>query len=124
MSDHEEKRLHLSGASLVSLSEGKPNKTYGQGRVCAKRDCSTVLSIYNAEEWCWEHTPREFTPDPTLSRARKEVHAGTYNPLEYVRHGSYWARVKLGCPCKVCDEASARAVARARGINKKREATS
>jgi hypothetical protein len=28
------------------------------GRVCASGACSTVLSIYNTGDHCWEHTPR------------------------------------------------------------------
>ncbi|HYF10819.1 MAG TPA: hypothetical protein VEC09_00805 [Actinomycetota bacterium] len=28
------------------------------GRVCADGACSTVLSIYNTGDHCWEHTPR------------------------------------------------------------------
>ncbi len=28
------------------------------GRVCAAGACSTVLSIYNTGDHCWEHTPR------------------------------------------------------------------
>ena len=28
------------------------------GRVCGDVACSTVLSVYNTGDHCWEHTPR------------------------------------------------------------------
>ena len=28
------------------------------GRVCADGACTTVLSVYNTGDHCWEHTPR------------------------------------------------------------------
>ena len=28
------------------------------GRVCGDDSCTTVLSVYNTGEHCWEHTPR------------------------------------------------------------------
>jgi hypothetical protein len=30
--------------------------SYGDDRVCVARDCTTVLSRYNARAWCWRHS--------------------------------------------------------------------
>ena len=35
---------------------GAPKRAV-QGRTCARRDCPTVLSVYNAGNHCWQHTP-------------------------------------------------------------------
>ena len=37
------------------------------GRVCAHAGCQTVLSVYNPEDRCWEHTP----PSPYLLNVRR-----------------------------------------------------
>jgi len=42
------------------------------GRICADGACSTVLSIYNAGDHCWEHTPRT----PYLLNVRRFRPAG------------------------------------------------
>lgn len=31
------------------------NAVYDTGRVCEEQTCSTVLSMYNASGWCWQH---------------------------------------------------------------------
>lgn len=41
----------------------KPNRRYASGRVCA---CGVVLSRYNAQGTCWDHTPL----DKRLPRVR------------------------------------------------------
>ena len=38
----------------------KPNRTYGEGRVCAHEGCETRISVYNRSEFCWAHTPVRF----------------------------------------------------------------
>jgi hypothetical protein len=38
----------------------RPNRTYGQGRVCADEGCQTRLSMYNKSTYCWQHTPVRF----------------------------------------------------------------
>ncbi|MFB3739201.1 MAG: hypothetical protein ACE14W_09610 [Candidatus Velamenicoccus archaeovorus] len=35
---------------------GRRQRTAGNGRICAERGCSTVLSIYNQGGTCWRHT--------------------------------------------------------------------
>jgi hypothetical protein len=37
--------------------EGRANRTYPSGRVCAAAGCSTRLSIYNRWQYCWQHEP-------------------------------------------------------------------
>ena len=44
------------GTSLAELS-GKRIKPGVKGRVCAKDDCTTTLSIYNKSKWCFIHMP-------------------------------------------------------------------
>lgn len=113
-------RLNLRGASLPDHRD-EPNKVYPSGRVCATPTCPTILSIYNPEDWCYDHRPDHLEVSERVSSMRKEVWAGTYDGTKYVRHGSYWARTVLECPCAICAEGTARAIARASGINKKRE---
>jgi len=42
----------------VSLKGSSP-KTHGEGRICAKPGCETVLSQYNKEEYCYADIPDE-----------------------------------------------------------------
>ena len=42
-----------------------------QGRVCQHEQCSTVLSIYNATGWCWQHEePHAFVLQAPRKRRR------------------------------------------------------
>lgn len=43
------------GASVRTLP--RPNKSYGEGRVCADPGCETKLSVYNKWDYCWQHEP-------------------------------------------------------------------
>lgn len=36
---------------------GRKTRTYPSGRVCAKQECSTILSRYNAVKHCALHEP-------------------------------------------------------------------
>jgi hypothetical protein len=38
----------------------RPNRTYGQDRVCEHEGCETRLSVYNKDRFCWQHTPVRF----------------------------------------------------------------
>jgi hypothetical protein len=38
----------------------RPNRTFGEGRVCAEEACHTRLSVYNRSPHCWQHTPVRF----------------------------------------------------------------
>lgn len=40
-----------------SVLDGIENRTYGRGRTCRSGGCSTVLSVYNPSEYCWQHEP-------------------------------------------------------------------
>ena len=98
--------LNLHGANVYSHPEtrNKPNKTWPSGRVCARLTCKVVLSIYNAEEWCWEHTPgKTFEPDPELSERAKRVHAKRY--ASDFTHGTYFAYCFRACRCDECVKA-------------------
>jgi hypothetical protein len=46
---------------------GKGPRRGRAGRVCADLACSTVLSVYNTGEHCWEHTQ----PTPYLLNVRR-----------------------------------------------------
>jgi hypothetical protein len=37
---------------------GHGPRTSAAGRTCAEGSCTTVLSVYNTGDHCWEHTPR------------------------------------------------------------------
>lgn len=43
------------GAAVRTLP--RPNKKYGEGRVCAEAGCGTKLSVYNKWKYCWQHEP-------------------------------------------------------------------
>jgi hypothetical protein len=51
-----ESRLSLRGK--FPGGAGRAPRKAAAGRVCAEGACSTVLSIYNDGDHCWEHTPR------------------------------------------------------------------
>jgi hypothetical protein len=53
VSDVSEERFR--GASVRTLP--RPNKSYGEGRVCADPGCETKLSVYNKWDYCWQHEP-------------------------------------------------------------------
>jgi len=38
----------------------RPSKDFGEGRVCAKRECDTKLSRYNRREFCYLHAPVKY----------------------------------------------------------------
>jgi hypothetical protein len=46
----------------------RPNRTYGEGRVCAHEGCDTRLSVYNRAKYCWAHAPVRF---PVVRGARR-----------------------------------------------------
>ncbi|MEE9298473.1 MAG: hypothetical protein V3V29_05500 [Acidimicrobiia bacterium] len=54
----------MSSQSLSKLSGGRPRKTYGRGRECTADGCTTRLSAYNKNEFCWTH----FQPVPKPAR--------------------------------------------------------
>ena len=54
----------MSDHSISKLAGGRPRKTYGGDRVCAAADCTTRLSSYNKNEFCWTH----FQPVPRPAR--------------------------------------------------------
>lgn len=35
----------------------RPNRTYGEGRVCEQPGCRTRISRYNKSAYCWAHAP-------------------------------------------------------------------
>lgn len=45
----------LRGARTCTLP--RANHTYPVGRVCASETCTTVLSVYNEWQLCWQHEP-------------------------------------------------------------------
>jgi hypothetical protein len=54
----------MTEKSLSKLSGGRPRKTYGLGRSCSADGCTTRLSSYNKNEYCWNH----FQPIPRPAR--------------------------------------------------------
>jgi hypothetical protein len=51
----------MSDAQMIRGSRPRelprPNRTYGEGRVCAEEGCDTRISVYNRSEYCWAHAP-------------------------------------------------------------------
>ena len=39
----------------MAPGETRLNPVHRSGRVCEDPACATVLSIYNATGWCWQH---------------------------------------------------------------------
>ncbi len=54
------------GGKLLE-NTGKGPRALRPGRVCTKRGCQTILSIYNAGDRCWDHT----APTPFLLKIRR-----------------------------------------------------
>ena len=54
----------VSDPLISKLHGGRPRKTYEGGRVCAASGCTTRLSAYNKNEFCWNH----FQPVPKPAR--------------------------------------------------------
>lgn len=47
------------------------NTVHETGRICEDATCSTVLSIYNATGWCWQHEqPHPFVLQAPRKRRR------------------------------------------------------
>lgn len=38
----------------------RPSRAWSAGRTCAEPGCPTRLSVYNAKDRCWQHTPIVF----------------------------------------------------------------
>ncbi len=39
----------------MAPGDARSSRVHETGRVCEDTDCATVLSIYNATGWCWQH---------------------------------------------------------------------
>jgi hypothetical protein len=39
----------------MAPGEVRTTSVHGRGRVCGVAECDTVLSMYNATGWCWQH---------------------------------------------------------------------
>jgi hypothetical protein len=39
----------------MAPGDARSSRVHETGRVCEETDCATVLSIYNATGWCWQH---------------------------------------------------------------------
>ena len=39
----------------MAPGDARSNPVHETGRVCEEQGCATVLSIYNATGWCWQH---------------------------------------------------------------------
>ncbi|HEY4607038.1 MAG: hypothetical protein ACRDWS_03385 [Acidimicrobiia bacterium] len=48
----------VRGAAIKGMT--RPSKRFNEGRVCAKKGCSTKLSQYNKAEYCHAHAPVRF----------------------------------------------------------------
>lgn len=51
----------------------RASRSYGTGRTCAETGCSTVLSIYNAEDRCARHALAGATPRRRRSPALRKA---------------------------------------------------
>jgi hypothetical protein len=55
----------------LAPGESRVGRVNEAGRVCQQGDCSTVLSIYNATGWCWQHEePHAFVLQAPRKRRR------------------------------------------------------
>lgn len=39
----------------MAPGDARSSRVHETGRVCEETECATVLSIYNATGWCWQH---------------------------------------------------------------------
>lgn len=55
----------------MAAGDARVNRVHEEGRVCEAEDCVTVLSIYNATRWCWQHEePHPFVLQAPRKRRR------------------------------------------------------
>lgn len=54
----------MTDQALSKLAGGRPRKTFGRDRVCSADGCTTRLSSYNKNDYCWTH----FQPIPRPAR--------------------------------------------------------
>jgi len=55
----------------LAPGESRTGRVHRAGRVCQSSGCSTVLSIYNATGWCWQHEqPHAFVLQAPRKRRR------------------------------------------------------
>ena len=54
----------VSDHTISKLAGGRPRKTYESGRTCGAKGCTTRLSAYNKNDFCWTH----FQPIPKPAR--------------------------------------------------------
>lgn len=52
-------QVSVGGESLalrgIVARPRRHSRTYAAKRTCASRGCTTVLSVYNPAEFCWQH---------------------------------------------------------------------
>ena len=48
----------MKGAAIKGVT--RPSKDFGEGRVCAEKDCDTKLSRYNKRDHCYAHAPVKY----------------------------------------------------------------
>jgi hypothetical protein len=48
----------LKGKSIKGVA--RPSKEFGEGRVCAHKECETKLSRYNRRDHCFAHAPVKY----------------------------------------------------------------
>lgn len=51
-------------SSIKNVAGRRPKKVYDGGRHCAHKGCSTLISRYNKNEYCWRH----YQPRPEPAR--------------------------------------------------------
>ena len=68
-----------------------PNRQAPEGRRCLM--CSTILSIYNHSDFCWQHDDEPRFPS-------HQQHKVEY---DWRSHGKNM--YKVGCRCRICREA-------------------
>lgn len=63
-------QLGVEGTMRGHVAAGgvRLNRVHQRGRVCQAEDCGTVLSIYNATRWCWQHE----RPHPFILQAPRK----------------------------------------------------
>jgi len=74
----------------MAPGDARSSRVHETGRVCEETDCATVLSIYNATGWCWQHEqPHTYVLQAPRQR-RKDARDPSSDPTRSGLAGERW----------------------------------
>ena len=106
-------------ATKPDTDQGRPRKTYGEGRICRVEGCTTHVSRYNPSGCCYLHA--EYAPEiegpGTTNRTKRCAGCGKYRDKETF-DPSTRSRDGLKERCRPCERKRDAALLAARGMKR------